>query len=128
MTRVELYVGDRSAKLRACACISSGARRILTCGEKKHVIELLGTILSVTDCGVFKVQMDVNILTFWLALKANFADMRPQTLKMRQERFLTKGSFFVRSPTNELQGFRERRRRERRKIGDSAGNIAPNLP
>ena len=54
--------------------------------------------------------------------------MCPQILKMHQERFLTKGSFFARSPTNELQGLRERRRRERRKIGDFAGNIAPNLP
>ena len=35
--------------------------------------------------------------------------MCPQILKMHQERFLTKGSFFARSPTNELQGFRERR-------------------
>ena len=51
--------------------------------------------------------------------------MCPQILKMHQERFLTKGSFFARSPTNELQGFRERRRRERTKIGDFAGNIAP---
>ena len=66
--------------------------------------------------------MDVNILTFWLTLKANFTDARPLTLKMRQERFLTKGSFFVRFPTNEWQGFRERRRRERRKIGDFVGN------
>ena len=49
--------------------------------------------------------------------------MCPQILKMHQERFLTQGSFFARSPTNELQGFRERR-----KIGDFAGNIAPNLP
>ena len=54
--------------------------------------------------------------------------MCPQILKMHQERFLTKRSFFTHSPTNELQGFRERRRRERRKIGDFAGNIAPNLP
>ena len=74
MTRVELHVGDRSAKLRACACFSSGARRILTCEEKKHDIELLGAILSVTDCGVFTVQVNVNILTFWIALKAT-----PQT-------------------------------------------------
>ena len=51
--------------------------------------------------------------------------MCPQILKMHQERLFTKGSFFARSPTNELQGFRERRRRERRKIGDFAGNIAP---
>ena len=51
--------------------------------------------------------------------------MCPQILKMHQERLLTKGSFFARSPTNEPQGFRERRRRERRKIGDFAGNIAP---
>ena len=59
--------------------------------------------------------MDVNILTFWFALKANFTDVRPLTLKMRQERFLTKGSFFGAPPhTNEWQGFRERRRRERR--------------
>ena len=65
--------------------------------ETRH-FELLGTILSVTDCGVLTVQTDVNILTFWLALKANFTDVRPQTLKMRQERFLTKGSFLVRSP------------------------------
>ena len=69
--------------------------------------------------------MDVNILTFWLTLKATFTDARPLTLKMRQERFLTKGSFFVRY---EWQGFRERRRRERRKIGDFAGDTAPNLP
>ena len=59
--RVELYAGYRSAKLRAGACISSGARWILKCGEKKHAIELPGTILSVTDCGIFMVQMDVNI-------------------------------------------------------------------
>ena len=50
--------------------------------------------------------------------KSFLAGMCPQILKMHQERFLTKGSFFARSPTNELQGFRERRRRERRKIGD----------
>ena len=70
--------------------------------------------------------MDVTILRFWFALKANFTDVRPLTLKMRQERFLTKGSFFyfARSLTNELRGLRERRRRERRKIGDFAVNIA----
>ena len=56
---------------------------MVTCGEKKHAIELLGTILSVTYCGVFTVQMDVNFLTFWLALKASFTVTRPQTLKMR---------------------------------------------
>ena len=31
--------------------------------------------------------------------------MCPRILKMHQERFLTKCSFFARSPTNELQGF-----------------------
>ena len=46
------------------------------------------------------------------------ADMRCQILKMCHERFLTKGPFFARIPTNKLQGFRERRRRERRKIGE----------
>ena len=66
--------------------------------------------------------MDVNILTFWFTLNANFTDVRPLTLKMRQERFFTKGSFFGAPPANEWQGFRERRRRERRKIGDFAGN------
>ena len=70
----------------------------LTCEEKKHAIELLETNLSVTDRGVFPVQMDGNILTFWLAFKAIFTDMRPQILKLRQERFLTKGLFFARSP------------------------------
>ena len=37
---------------------------------------------------------------------------------MRQERFLTKGSFFVHSSHQRIARFRERRRRERRKIGD----------
>ena len=91
-------LADRSVKLRACSYISSGARRILTRGETKHAI-----FWAAGDNFVghwlwrFTVQMDVNILTFWFALKANFTDVRPLTLKMRQERFLTKGSFFVRS-------------------------------
>ena len=53
--------------------------------------------------------------------------MCPQILKMHQERFLTKGSFFARSPTNKLQGFREHRRRERRKIGDFLREILPQI-
>ena len=45
--------------------------------------------------------MDVNIMRFWFALKANFTDVRPSTRKTRQECFLTNGSFFgAPPPTN----------------------------
>ena len=131
MTCVELHhaTGDEigivqhSCELgfNSCTCISSGTLSILTCGQKKHAIEVLARILTAV----------VFLRCMWMSMfgrsrvytsKLNFNACH--TLKMRQERFLTKGLFFARPPpppTNEIQGFRERRRRERRKIDDIAG-------
>ena len=69
---------------------------------------------------------------FWRSriLKFNVTDKRPRALKMYQDLFSQRVRFLRALATNEvfpIQGFRERRRRERRKIVDFAGNIAPNL-
>ena len=54
--------------------------------------------------------------------------MCPQILKMHQERFLTKGSFFARSPTNELQGFARAEGACEEKLAILREILPPNLP
>ena len=92
MTCVEQWNWDRAAKLRACACMSSG---ILTFGKEIRRWAVRDNFVG--RCGVFALQMDVTVLTVSRVLRFNLIGMRPQTLKMCQERFLTKKSFFARS-------------------------------
>ena len=88
----EIGIAQQSCELgfNSCTCIPSGTLSVLTCGQKKHAIEVLGRIL--TTVVFFALHVDVNVLTFSPVHKLNFNASR--TLKMRQERFLTKGLFF----------------------------------
>ena len=131
MTCVELHhVGGQPAtklgSLRKVAslmlivartCTSSGTlskfKFILTCRQKKHAIEVLGRVLTVV---VVLRCMCVNVMTF-----SRVAQVQLTHSKCTRCAFSQRVCFSRAPPTNEFQGFRERRRRERRKIGDTAG-------
>ena len=125
MTCVELYVGVQpvmklgSRRKVVSMRMYSISSWTLTC-DKKYALELLVTNLLVTAAFLRCRWM----LLFWRSRVHSTS----QILKICQACFLTKGPVFACSPTNDLQRFRERRRRERRKFGDFTGNIVLNLP
>ena len=115
----EIGIAQQSCELgfNSCTCISSGTLSILTCGQKKHAIEVLGRILTAV----------VFLRCMWMSMfgrsrvYTSSTSMHVTHSKCARSVFSQRVCFSRAPPTNEFQGFRERRRRERRKIGDIAG-------
>ena len=87
----EIGIAQQSCALGSdsCTCISSLC--VLSCGQKKHAIEVLGRNLT---SAVFSRCIWMSMFDF------NFNACH--TLKMPQECFLTKGLFFARSPVQRI--------------------------
>ena len=82
-----LYFENETTYIPKDILDASSVRRILTSVELKHVIFwAAGDSFVGHWLWCWTVQTDINILTLWFALKANFTDVRPLKLKMRQER------------------------------------------
>ena len=122
MTCVELLVGVQPAmkleswsKVASLHMLSCG---ILTCGKETR--RWAPGDKFVGHYGVFALQLNVFIVTFSRALKFNFTDIRPKHSKCARSVFSQRVRF-SRAPAPTISKDRERRRHERRKIGDFMG-------